>query len=457
MERVVVFGVGYECKRLLEKGFILKDCQVVAFVDSDRTRWGEILKTPGGEWKIISPAEGLQHDFDKVLITTKAYAAEVRTQLTDTFFVPEAKICLWWDITQEVIAEIHKKKRLVYLFHHKPTVFAPEAVITEGEKTTADIGLIDRIIEAYHRTLSYAQEIGESWWTTGWIWACKEHIHQGFLSEDREKVRSVLENPVENNLFLGFGDIWPWDKKIMVRIIYDCVIQVAAYLGIVRMPNPEYSPFASDIWLDDVLDQIAENYGFDLKFSNPFPGELGIRTKRGILGWRAIQSLYQAIRIYELLNGKIRGAKILEIGAGLGLTASFMHQMGNRDYTIIDIPMTNVAQEYFLGRAIGEERVSFVGEEPAGDIKILPFYMLSDLEKERYDLILNVDSITEMDETFQQNYWGYIQTHTSAFFSINHEHNPHTVRELYQATGAKVHRGICPLRRGYVEEAVYFR
>lgn len=452
MERVVVFGIGYECKRLLEQG-LSDHCQIVAFVDNDKARWGESLNTGG---VINSPAEGLQQNFDKVLITTIAYAAEIRTQLTDIFFVPKTKICLWWDITQKIYAEIYERKQEFWLYH-KPTVFVPEAVVSEGEKMTADISLEDRIIAAYHKTIPYSQENGESWWTTGYLWACKEDIHQGLLSKDREKVRSILENPVDNNLFRGFDNIVPSNKKIMVRIIYDCIIQVAAYLGIVRMPNPECSEFTSDIWLDDVLDQIAENYSFDLKFPNPFPGEFGIRTKRGILGWRTIQSLYQVVRIYELLNGKISGAKILEIGAGLGQTAYFMYQMGNRDYTIIDIPMTNVAQEYFLGRVIGEERVSFVGEESVKDMKILPFYMLPDLEKERYDLILNVDSITEMNVDSQQNYWSYIQRHTSLFFSINHEQNPHTVRELYQATGTKVHRGICPIRRGYIEEVAYFR
>lgn len=453
MERVVVFGIGYECKRLLEQG-LLEHCHVVAFVDSDKARWGEILKHAGGG-VIIPPIEGLQQNFDKVLITTTVYGEEIRTQLTDTFFVPNEKICLWWDITQMVYTKIYERKQAFWL-HHKPTIFVPEAVISDREKPTEDIGLEDRIIAAYHKAFSYSQESGESWWTTGYLWDCKKDIHQELLSKDQEKVRSVLEDPVGNNLFRGFDDIVPSDKEMMVRIIYDCIIQVAAYIGIVRMPNPECSEFTSDIWLEDVLEQIAQYYGFDLKFSNPFSGELGVQTKRGILGWRTIQSLYQAVRIYELLNGKVREAKILEIGAGLGRTAHFMHQMGNRDYTIIDIPMTNVAQEYFLGKVIGEECVSFVGEKPVRDIKILPFYMLSDLEKERYDLILNVDSITEMDETSQKNYWRYIQAHTSCFLSINHEQNPHTVRELYQATGAKVYRGICPIRRGYIEEIVYF-
>mgnify|MGYP006948596831 FL=1 len=47
MERVVVFGIGYECKRLLEQG-LWEHCHVVEFVEREKERWGEILKQGGG-------------------------------------------------------------------------------------------------------------------------------------------------------------------------------------------------------------------------------------------------------------------------------------------------------------------------------------------------------------------------------------------------------------------------
>ena len=89
---------------------------------------------------IIPPIEGLQQNFDKVLITTTVYGEEIRTQLTDTFFVPNEKICLWWDITQMVYTKIYERKQAFWL-HHKPTIFVPEAVISDREKPTEDIGL----------------------------------------------------------------------------------------------------------------------------------------------------------------------------------------------------------------------------------------------------------------------------------------------------------------------------
>ena len=455
MKRLVVFGIGYQCKKILEGG-LLDSYHIVAFVDNDKNRWGEVI---AGE-KIISPKEGLKQDFDKVLIMTTTYAAEIYAQLIESFSIPKEMIISLGDLLYNLYTEVYNEGFL-FMLHHCPSNYVPAAILSDGEKTTSDISLVDRIIEAYHRTLEHSKESGESWWTTGWIWDCKEDIHKKLLSGNRDEVKNILRNPATNNLFWGFESIAAnqtlkdADKKKIARLIYDNIVQLAAYLGVVRMPNPEANDFTPKMNLDDVFDKISAKYGFDLKFPNPYPGELGIPTKRGIVGYRTVQALYQAIKIHELVNENNNDVKVLEIGAGLGRTAYFAYQMGIKNYTILDIPMTNVAQEYFLGRTIGEECVAFVGEGFANEIKILPSYMLQELEEEKYDLILNVDSMTEMDEDSQKNYWKYIQTHTNIFLSINHEANTHMVRELYLDTDFKVHRRICPMRRGYIEEEVF--
>jgi hypothetical protein len=70
--------------------------------------------------------------------------------------------------------------------------------------------------------------------------------------------------------------------------------------------------------------------------------------------------------------------------------------MGIRDYTIIDFPLTNVAQAYFLGRTLGEDAVSLHGEAPTTTgVRIVPAHALPNFQ-EQFDLILNVDSMTEL-------------------------------------------------------------
>jgi len=61
------------------------------------------------------------------------------------------------------------------------------------------------------------------------------------------------------------------------------------------------------------------------------------------------------------------------------------------------------------------------------------------------------------DPEFEAVYWNFARKVGCTVLSINHEFNPHTVRELYkQETGARVSRHPYPMRRGYIEEIISF-
>jgi hypothetical protein len=53
----------------------------------------------------------------------------------------------------------------------------------------------------------------------------------------------------------------------------------------------------------------------------------------------AIQAIYQAYRLVEVAG---RDARVVEIGDGMGRTALYAHTLGIRNYTIFDLPLTNV-------------------------------------------------------------------------------------------------------------------
>jgi hypothetical protein len=78
--------------------------------------------------------------------------------------------------------------------------------------------------------------------------------------------------------------------------------------------------------------------------------------------------------------------RLLEIGGGLGRTAYYAWQFGLRDYTLIDIPITAVAQANFLGRVLGERAIQLYGETGQCGIRILPPGMFLDREDFR-DLV----------------------------------------------------------------------
>ena len=72
---------------------------------------------------------------------------------------------------------------------------------------------------------------------------------------------------------------------------------------------------------------------------------------------------------------------------------------------------------------------------------------------ESFDVVVNVDSLTEMDRRHALAYVQFAKDHAKAFLSINHELNPTTAEELLHEAGMKaIYRSPYWPRAGYVEE-----
>jgi hypothetical protein len=76
-------------------------------------------------------------------------------------------------------------------------------------------------------------------------------------------------------------------------------------------------------------------------------------------------------------------------------------------------------------RTLGEDNVTLYGEESpkySNKIKLYqPSVFLDGLE--RYDIIINANSMTEMSREAAQSYWNRIRNDTTKFLSINHGAN----------------------------------
>jgi hypothetical protein len=228
--------------------------------------------------------------------------------------------------------------------------------------------------------------------------------------------------------------------------------------------NPEnYTWRASKTRADEVISQIESQLKFQLLLPNLFPAEYGIVCSRGIMSYRVPQAIYQAWRISQLVSG-ISNPKVLEIGGGLGRTALYARQFGITDYTIIDIPVSSLAQGYFLGRVLGDEAVSLYGESAAprrvdsDRVKLLPPSSFLEGSDSGYDLVVNVDSLTELGSVAACRYWSAIQKRANVFLSINHEANDFSVATLITESGGIAQKTRVPywMRRGYVEEVCSF-
>ncbi len=340
------------------------------------------------------------------------------------------------------------------------------------ETNVNDKKLVGRIIRSYQKAQElYIEESGETW--GGWLWNAKQDVHAAFIEGDLNRVSELLRKPIRSNLLMGYEELYR-DNALdysnfrtsngYYRLLYDCLFGLAVITDAVRIQNPERVESLADEYAKEIIDVdtllklISEKIEFEISFPNPFPQEIGIKTGRGIASYRAIQAVYQAYRIVELVGNRAN-ARVLEIGAGLGRTAYYASQMGVKNYTIVDLPITNVAQAYFLGRTLGDDHIRIEGEvgnvhNHEDSINIMPPYYLDNNPSDHYDLVINADSLTEMDDSYQEYYSDYIKKHCDCFLSINHEANKHTVNEIINHCNRT--RTLYPLRRGYVEEVYYF-
>ncbi len=201
--------------------------------------------------------------------------------------------------------------------------------------------------------------------------------------------------------------------------------------------------------------------GFNILFINPFPDEYGLKTSRGIIGYHVPMAIYHAIKAKEIYN-LIKGKNILEIGAGVGRTAYFSYKMGMTNYAIVDIPMSLVGSACYLAATLGEDAIWLEGE-PKSDRKgkislISPAKLLS--SKDNFDVVLNIDSFTEMPHEIFTQYINYLFKHSKVLYSMNHEANQYSVLKITEeVTGKKVNpiRFSSAIRDGYIEELYFFK
>jgi hypothetical protein len=342
---------------------------------------------------------------------------------------------------RESLEEESKIERYRSLLRHRPIECCVGSIGISGQCTPDDAELVSRVITSYQA--SNTTEIGamDSFWLTHFA-QIKKPDHDVLCGGNHGAATDLLRNPISNHLLFGFDELF--DHVILAnhplgvivssgQYLYDNLLRVAEAVGARHLYYPEIlGPGAPSPSVEDLLLCLDRVFDFRITFPNPYPSEVGLSTSRGIASYRAIQALYQAHRIYELVG---RDGRVVEIGAGLGRTAFYANQFGIRDYTIIDLPITNVAQGYFLGRTLGYGAVSLFGEGCSG-VRILPpsaFIEATD----RYDLAVNVDSLTEMAIGTARDYCREIKVRCGAFLSINHEDNKFTVPDLCRQVGMR--------------------
>jgi hypothetical protein len=296
-------------------------------------------------------------------------------------------------------------------------------------------------------------------------------VHEALMGDDEHHLQDLLSDPQQTNLFCGMDELCrDWLQKLsqssaetkedIGKYYCDGLIRLAEATGAVRLWNPEgpgtqYSGYPQGEWTGPVdieltLAAIEKKIGTVIKFPNPFAGQYGIRTSRGIASFRPFQAIYQAWRLQHL--SRFYGTKVLEIGGGLGRTAYYAYRFGLTHCTIVDLPLSGVAQALFLGQTLGPEAISLPGEKyRAGQVRLAsPSWFLDG--SERFDIVLNVDSMTEMAQADATAYAEAIIRRSKVLLSINHEVNPDKIQDLAPLMRLPLMRFPYWMRKGYTEE-----
>jgi hypothetical protein len=375
-----------------------------------------------------------------------------------------------WSLGAFFLALISSDRLMGYSnLRHRPESLVPIVAKANGIDVDDHV-IVERLMKAYQHSMKDLDVRGNSMWKV--IYDEYHTSYHEIFMNDIAKASVILRDPGTTKLFYGIDNLFDNFRSLLevtpeaasnyAMACFDGLVRFAEAMGAIRLDNPEgYShipPFPFEA--NDVITRIEQVLGQTLSFPNPYPNEFGCLTSKGIVSYRVPQALYQAWRIKQLLNG-IEHPRVLEIGAGLGRTAYYARQLGIEDYTIIDLPFTAVLSGYFLGRCLGGDHILLSGEGAPLDaqrlIKILtPSAFLAG--NDSYDLIINADSLTEMDPAVAKAYWNRIEANGGVFLSINHEVNSFTVKDLIDKGTriAQVDRMYYWMRDGYVEEVVRF-
>jgi hypothetical protein len=327
-----------------------------------------------------------------------------------------------------------------------------------------DGGLVRRIKNAYRLAMKEFDGRRYSMWK--YIRRRQHDVHDALMSNDDGVTSIVLSNPAQNELYYGMDSLFrvgselleahDVHRTILATFVLDTFARLAEATGARCAWNPEAVPSRpTETDLEAILSSLDTVLGIGIEFPNPFDGEFGIRTSRGVIGQRGPLCLYQAWRFVNLCR-IMDGYRVLEIGAGVGRQAYYARLMGIKDYTIVDLPLGNVGQAIFLGTVLGPDAVWMPGDpisDQAGRIRLLPPSWIESTA-ENFDLIANVDSMTEMSKKHAVEYFRFSCKHGKAFLSINHEANSFRVYDLPRAAGISIGsmRHQCSMRPGYMEE-----
>lgn len=210
----------------------------------------------------------------------------------------------------------------------------------------------------------------------------------------------------------------------------DSLCGLAESLGVLAVECPERAraggmPHPA---LPVLVAAVERAAGLSVAVPDVCAGLIGIAVEDRVVHMRSACAVAIATRIADWLAERtgrsLAASRICEIGPGIGLVACSLAALGARRMCLVDLPELNAMQAFFLAQALPNHRLVLHGEplpaeEPA--IRIMPDFEFLAEPGPRCDLVLNQDSLPEMDLATVHRYLARIPQVADFFFSINQE------------------------------------
>jgi hypothetical protein len=342
----------------------------------------------------------------------------------------------------------------------------------------SDVVLAWRLIDAYRKAEENAppNSTAEDMWS--WIFKTRQReLSTALDSEDAHGLATLLATMFRQDFVLGMASgplLSETRSKLASRIwclrTLDWLVSLAEALGAAPVENPEQGStgLAFEAGIDQLLAAINRELGFKLDFPR-VGAPCGLEIDGHLITPDTPDQVYAAVRLDQAIGLHIDRAShsgssphVIEIGGGYGgMCYWFLRRReAPAHYTIVDLPIINVLQGYFLVRALGSDRVSFYGES-GKEVQLIPNFALAEIETP-FDVLVNKDSMPEMPPSEMMRYLGWGGEYCRGFFySYNQEagasflgKSQGVVSRAVEGTGKfeRLRRDGAWVRPGYVEE-----
>jgi hypothetical protein len=362
-----------------------------------------------------------------------------------------------------------------WLFEAAPPIPRRDVTFTgPAERSEVDRQLCERIARAYQKACDDDIELSPIW--VGKLGRYYGRLDAALRAADAEALNDQLRWMFRRPFLAGISTPIDYEDPAAPRywalMTYDRLVSLAEAVGAIRVECPEQGPvgraFAEGI--ETLPARIEGKLGISLDYPR-VGAPYGITIGDRLITRETGQHLHAAVRLRDAIEAHLQRSPgddvdVLELGGGFAGAAMWYLRLSRAwagSYTIVDLPLMNAVQAYFLGQIYGPDALQLFGEQDGGSpIRIFPPRALRTGTPISADVVFNQDSMPEMSGEAARGYLAWMQERVSGLFVSHNQEAATPVDGIPQLVVGelvgefdqleRISRQPSWVRRGYVEE-----